>query len=95
MAAIAVTNAWLDPSASLVADQVYIVQNRTPDIVRFFEGAAFDAVANANDGVELLPLGAHGAGPNHMRWTYISTNEVRLRMVGPTKSGVVEFALAS
>ena len=95
MAAIAVTNEWSDPSATLTADQGYIVQNRTADFVRFFEGATFDAATNVNDGVMLAPLGAHGAGPNHMRWTYISTNEVRLRMAGPNKSGVVEFALAS
>ena len=71
MAAIAVTSAWSDPSASLTADQVYIVQNQTPDFVQFFEAAAFDA--DTAGGVLLAPMGSVGNAPNFMRWTYIST----------------------
>ena len=93
MTAIAVTSAWSDPSASLTADQVYIVQNQAEDFVQFFEATAFDA--DTAGGILLAPMGSVGNAPNFMRWTYISTNEVRLRVVGPGTPGVVEFALGS
>ena len=99
MAAIAITNQWSDPSASLTADQVYIVQNRTTQPMVFFEGPSFDASANANDGVVLVALNDGGAGANSMRWSYTSTNEVRVKMLGIPFGGsaanLVEFALAS
>ena len=99
MASVTVTTAWLDPTAGLTADQVYIIQNRTTQAVLFFEGSAFDPSTNANDGVVLVALNDGGAGANSMRWSYTSTNEVRVKMLGIPFGGsaanLVEFALAS
>ena len=99
MASIAVTTEWSDPSASLTADQVYIVQNRSTQAIQIFEGPSFDATTNANDGIILVPLSDGGSGANSMRWTYSSANQVRLRMVaapfGGSAANAVEFALAS
>ena len=97
MTSLSVTNTWSDPSASLTADQIYIVQNRSSGWLRFFEGATFDASANDNDGIMLAPMQHRGSAPNHMRWTYNSTNSVRLRLdtaVGD-ETARVEFALSA
>ena len=99
MASIAVTDQWSDPSGGLTADQTYIVQNRTTQAMVFFEGPTFSATTNANDGVVLVALNDGGAGANSMRWSYTSTNEVRVKMLGIPFGGsaanLVEFALAS
>ena len=97
MASIAVTNAWSDPTGALTDGQVYSVQNRATGPVYFFEGPTFDATTNANDGLLLTPLHDGGSGPNHMRWTYSSANQVRLRMDGGIAgtTNVVEFALGA
>ena len=98
MASIVVTTAWSDPSASLTADQAYVIQNKATGVVQFFEGATFDAATNANDGVLLVSMNDGGSGPNHMRWSYDSGNQVRIRLQGggiATVSNLVEFALAS
>ena len=96
MASIAVTDAWSDPSASLTADQTYIVQNKSTQALQFFEGATFDAAANDGDGLILTTLYDGGAGTSQMRWTYASGNQVRLRMTAAGFGGndAVEFALA-
>ena len=98
MASLPVTTAWSDPSGSLTADQVYIVQNKSTQPVQFFEGAAFDATTNANDGVVLVALSDGGAGANSMRWTYDSSREVRVKMqslpYGGSAANLIEFALA-
>ena len=96
MASVAVTDAWSDPSASLTADQAYIVQNKSSGVVQFFEGATFDAAANDGDGVLLVPLHDGGSGVSNMRWSYSSTNQVRMRMSGGIPGGVntIEFAEA-
>ena len=97
MASIAITDAWSDPSASLTADQVYIVQNKSTQAVQFFEGAAFDAGTNANDGIIIVPLSDGGSGASSLRWTYDSTNEVRMKLMSKGFGGQdrVEFALAT
>ena len=65
MASIEVTSTPMDPSANLVADSTYLVQNKsTNDWLRVYEGAAFDADhKQANDGVLLSPLHHSGAQP--------------------------------
>lgn len=97
MASIAVSQAWLDPSASLTADQVYIVQNKSTGILQFYEGVTFDATTNENDGILLVPMHDGGSGASDMRWSYDSGNQVRMRMsggiAGTTNS--VEFAPAA
>ena len=97
MASLAVTTAWSDPSASLTADQVYIVQNKSSGVLQFFEGATFDAATNDGDGVLLVPLHDGGSGNSDMRWSYSSSNQVRMRVSGaiPGTVNAVEFALAS
>ena len=98
MASLAVTTEWSDPSASLTADQAYIVQNKSTGVVQFFEGATFDATTNADDGILLVPMNDGGSGPNHMRWSYDSGNMVRMRLQGGGIAAVtnaVEFALAT
>ena len=96
MASLSVTEEWSDPSASLTADQVYTVQNKSAAWVQFFEGAAFDAATNANDGVLLAPIAHTGGAPNHMRWTYDSGNQVRMRRSGALDDMArVEFALSA
>ena len=97
MASIAVTAAWSDPTASLTADQAYIVQNKSSGVVQFFEGATFDATTNANDGILLVPLHDGGSGNSDMRWTFDPTSMVRMRMSGgiPNTTNVVEFAPAA
>ena len=97
MASILVTSAWSDPSASLTADQSYIVQNKSSGTLQFFEGATFDASTNDGDGVILVPLHDGGSGNSDMRWTYSSSNQVRLRVSGaiPGAINAVEFAPAA
>ena len=97
MASLPVTSAWSDPSASLTADQVYIIQNKTTTVVQFFEGTTFNATTNDLDGILLAPMNDGGAGANSMRWSYDSAHQVRLRLAGAPFGGVnrVEFALAS
>ena len=97
MASLTVTSAWSDPSASLTADQVYIVQNKSGGWLRFFEGTTFSATTNANDGVTLAPVHHKGAVPNHMRWTYDSASMVRLKLDSAIsgETARVEFALAT
>ena len=96
MASVTVSAAWSDPSASLTADQTYIVQNKSTQVVQFFEGATFNAGTNDGDGVLLVPMYNGGAGANAMRWTYTSANQVRLRLTAAGFGGgdAVEFALA-
>ena len=98
MASLAVTTEWSDPSGSLTADQVYLVQNKSSGVVQFYEGPAFDASTNENDGVLLSAAYDGGAGPNAMRWSYDSTREVRIRMQGggiADASNLIEFALGA
>lgn len=99
MAAISVTSAWLNPAASLMDGQAYVVQNRTTGPVQFYEGGSFDATVNENDGIILVSLHDGGSGPNHMLWTFNASNEVRVRMIGGgfggTNNNLVEFALSS
>ena len=83
MASIEVTSTPMDPSANLVADTTYLVQNKsTNDWLRVYEGAAFDADTNKNDGVLLAPLHNGGAAPNSLRLTYDSALEVRMNFIG-------------
>ena len=95
MASLTVTSAWSDPSASLTADQVYIVQNKSGGWLRFFDEASFDPDTNAHDGVALAPLNHKGSAPNHIRWKYIATNQVRLKLDSEIsgETARVEFAL--
>ena len=97
MASLVITNAWLDPSASLTADQIYIIQNKTTSPIQFFEGTAFDAATNANDGVIIVPLSDGGSGPNSIRWEFDSAHQIRVRMVNAGYGGAnyIEFALAT
>ena len=82
MASIAVTTAWSDPTSSLTADQAYIVQNKSSGVIQFFEGATFDAATNDGDGILIVPLHDGGSGSSHMRWSYDSSNAVRVRLSG-------------
>lgn len=95
MASLTVTTAWSDPSASLTADQIYIVQNKSCGWMRFFDGASFDPDANARDGLVLAPLSHKGSAPNHIRWKYTAANSVRLKLDSeiPGETACVEFAL--
>ena len=99
MASVAITDAWSDPTAGLTADQTYIVQNKSTGVVQFFEGATFDASTNANDGVLLAPMYDGGSAANSMRWSYNSSNQVRMKMTASAFGGpsvnLVEFAAAS
>ena len=63
--------------------------------MRFFDEATFDPDANAHDGVALAPLNHKGSAPNHLRWTYTATNQVRLKLDSemPGETARVEFAL--
>ena len=97
MASIEVTAAITDPSASLVDGTTYLVQNKaTNDWLRVYEGAAFDAATNANDGVLLAPLHHPGAAPNSLRLTYDAALAVRLNFIGRDgfAKGFVEFVEA-
>ena len=96
MASIAVTSAWSDPSGSLTDGSSYIVQNKSSGVVQFFEGATFDAAANDGDGIILVPLHDGGSGNSDMRWTYSSSNQVRMRVLAaiPGATNAVEFAPA-
>ena len=97
MASVTVTTAWSDPTGSLTADQAYIVQNKGSGVLQFFEGSSFDAAANDLDGVLLVPLHDGGSGSSDFRWSYDSSNQVRLRMTGgiPGTTDLVEFAPAA
>ena len=97
MASIPVTNAWTDPSSSLTSGTTYVVQNRATGPVQFFEGPTFNAGTNDADGVILVALHDHGAGPNSMRWAYDATRQVRMRLTTPGfgNTDVVEFATAA
>ena len=97
MASIAVTTEWSDPSASLTADQAYIVQNKGSGVVQFYEGSSFDASTNDGDGILIVPLHDGGSGNSDLRWTYDSSNQVRMRMSGgiPNTTNSVEFAPAA
>ena len=97
MASVAVTSAWSDPSASLTDGSSYIVQNKSSGVIQFFEGATFDASTNDGDGVLLVPLHDGGSGNSDMRWTYSSSNQVRVRVQAaiPDTPNTVEFAPAA
>ena len=97
MASIAVTTEWSDPTGSLTADQAYIVQNKATGVVQFFEGATFDATTNAADGILIVPLHDGGSGSSHMRWSYDSSNMVRVRLAGgiPGVVNTIEFSPAA
>ena len=97
MSSLPITTAWSDPSASLTADQVYIVQNKSTQALQFFEGTAFDATTNANDGITIVPLSDGGSGVSSIRWTYDSARQVRMKLLAPGFGGqdFVEFALAT
>ena len=97
MASVLVTTAWSDPTGSLTGGSSYIVQNKSTGVVQFFEGAAFDAATNDGDGVLLVPMHDNGSGNSDMRWTYTSSNEVRIRLAGGINSvtNAVEFAPAA
>ena len=99
MASLAITDQWSDPSASLTADATYIIQNKATTPMVFFEGSTFDATTNANDGIIITPLSDGGSGASSVRWTYDSSNMVRMKLVaapfGGSSANLVEFALAS
>ena len=97
MASLEVTEAWSDPSASLTDGSSYVVQNKGSGILQFFEGSTFTASTNDTDGILLVPMHDGGSGNSDMRWTYDSSNEVRIRMVAgmPKTTNLIEFAPAA
>ena len=99
MASITVSESWMDPTSTLTTGTVYVVQNKASGPVQFFEGPSFDATTNANDGITIVPLSDGGSGASSIRWTYDSSNQVRMRMVaapfGGSSANLIEFALAS
>ena len=97
MASVEISNVWSDPTSGLTTGNTYVVQNKSTQAVQFYEGAAFSAATNDGDGVILVPTNSTGSGPNHMRWSYDSARQVRVRMLAaPFGDGnTLEFAPAS
>ena len=97
MASVAVTTAWSDPTGSLTDGSNYVVQNKGSGTLQFFEGSSFDATTNDGDGILLVALHAGGSGSSHMRWSYDSSNAVRVRLAGgiPGVVDTIEFSPAA